>query len=248
MKYTTLGDLNLYLTHLLQDPDQQNLLGSLLSWKLFGPLLQGHHEALRGLPPALIIEGKALAAELREADADHDAAYRAIHHLLRAYVEFPHAPEHAARAQQAQALLRVLTPDLGLTRASYADEAHEATARQALLQPLDAQLDAFPVTDGTLRAWVQRLDASAHRLAELLALRAHKDVDNLSTSTRGEALKLRADLMGALQSFRAALRAELAQRADVAADTEARVFQMLDNLASSRDQSATRASNAATPA
>lgn len=239
MKYTTLGDFNLYLNHLLHDPNQQALLSGLLSWQLFGPILRDQHSALLKLPPALVSEGKALAAELREADAEHDGTYRAIYHLLRAYQELPDAASGAQA--KAKALQQALVPDLGLTRASYADEAHAVVARQARVQPLDANLDAFPVEGGTLRGWVERLDASAHKLAELLALRAHKDVDNLPAGVVGEAAALRGNILGTLQHFRDALRAELRQKPHLPADAEWRVFQMLDNLAQSRSAASARA-------
>ena len=248
MKYTTLGDLNLYLNHILHDPGQQALLSGLLSWQLFGPVLRDQHAALLKLPPALVSEGKALAAELREADAEHDATYRAIYFLLRAYQDLPPDPSSASgRGLQAKAkaLQQALTPDLALTRASYADEAHAATARRARLQPLDADLDLFPVEGGTLRAWTERLDASARKLSDLLAQRAHKDVDNLSAGALGEAVALRGSILGALQSLRESLRVELRQKPGLPADTEARVFQMLDNLAQSRDDANARADAAA---
>jgi hypothetical protein len=245
MKHTTLGDLNLYLTHLLQDPAQQALLSSLLSWRIYGDGLREQHAALLKMPPTLISQGKALATELREADAEHDGAYRAIYHLLRAYQELLPKPEAGAGevdlVGKAQRLQQALVPDLGLTRASYADEAHAVVARQARMQPLNAELDFFPVHGGTLRAWVERLDASAHRLAELLAQRAHKDVDGQLTGGRGEAMQLRSELVGALQDFRTALRAEVKRNPALPADAESRVFQMLDNLAEAREAAHARA-------
>jgi len=246
MKYTTLVDLNFYLKHLVDDEEQQRLLASTVTWKLFGPVLREHLDELERLSPSLALEGKPLAQELRETDAEHDGCFRAVHHLLQAYQALP-ARLAGERGEQARALAQVLVPDAGLTRASYMDEAGEAQRRQARLQGHEALLAAFPVAGGDVGLWVEALNAAGARLATLLSERAQKNVDQLPKGEQGEAGVLRSKLVGALQRFREMLRLEFGQRDDLPPHAEQRVFQFLDEASERRATAAQRAAHKASP-
>lgn len=246
MKYTTLVDLNFYLKHLFDDEEQQRLLASTVTWKLFGPVLREHLDDLERLSSGSALEGKPLAQELRETDAEHDGCFRAVYHLLQAYQALP-ARLAGERGEQARALAQVLVPDAGLTRASYMDEAGEALRRQARLQGHEALLAAFPVAGGDVGLWVEALNAAGARLAALLSERAQKNVDQLPKGEQGEAGMLRSKLVGALQRFREMLRLELGQRDDLPPHAERRVFQFLDEASERRATAAQRAAHKTLP-
>ena len=241
MQYTTLTDFKYYLTDLLENPAQRATLESLHSSRVFVPALEKHLSALRALPPALTHDAQPLADELREADADHDKALRALALLLDAYASYPHEVG-SPLGEQARTLKGLLVPSLAVVQSSYLDEAREAERRAERLQGSEALLDLFPVAGGTLRTWYERVQASAQRLAALLAQRAQANVDNLPNSARSEAAALRGTLQGALQQFRQTVRFELAQRPDLPPDTEARLFRFLDESSAKREAAHARTS------
>lgn len=233
-QHSTLTDLSFYLSDLLEQPAQRALLSSFVSAQIFLPILEEHLSALRALPPALTSEAQPLAQELREADADHDKALRAMHALLHAYKVYPHA-EGSALAQHAATLQEALIPNLSVVRLSYLDEAGEAKRRAERMKGHEGLLELFPVEGGTLAAWYRLAQESAQRLAVLLSQRAQSNVDNLPPNIRGEAAALRGTILGTLQQMRQMLQLEQTRRADLPPDAAARVFRFLDESVAKRE-------------
>jgi hypothetical protein len=243
--HTTLADFKYYLADLLENPSQRALLHSLHTATIFSPALEKHYSALLTLPPALTTEAQPLSDELREADAEHDKALRALGALLDAYTIYPHR-DGSTLGEQARALKELLVPSMSVVRASYLDEAHEATRRAERLKGSEALLALFPVEGGTLTLWYERAQAAAQRLGVLLAQRAQINVDNLPSNVKGEAGALRGSIMGTLQLFRQTVRLELSQRPDMPRDTEARLFRFLDESSAKREAAATPKDNTPT--
>src|SRR5262249_42560634 len=113
--------------------------------KYYEPKLVGILAEIDALPPALT--GAPLSAELQAKDAEHDGYGGAIYFKTELYRPLPNAaPKVVAAATRIRA---AFTPALGELVAPYATEADRANERKPLLESMKADLDLFPMADGT---------------------------------------------------------------------------------------------------
>ncbi len=136
--------------------------------KFFESELVELREELKGIPQEL--RGSPLAAELLEADEEHDSEGRVIFLTTGAVLAGAHVSEESRGA--AERIRRKLIPSLGELQDRYIDEASRAKKREALLADADfkADLKRIPYVDKqSLFDVASRYIAAGLRLHDLVS-------------------------------------------------------------------------------
>ena len=189
---------------------------------------------LAALPPEL--GGGATNAEaLESGDSLHDGFGLALWYLAHAYLAAPNATPQA-RAGAQYILANFITERRELND-SFATEAGRAATRQPKLVEGRTQLDALPVEGGTAHLWATAYIDAGMSLAPLLQGRAD------AKGARTPAGALRAQAIGQIGRFRAAIHDALIDTPDQGHAVDKRLFAYLDLLAELRN----RGSNEPTP-
>jgi hypothetical protein len=195
--------------------------------KTYIPLLQAQLKAIDELP-ASVQEGTPLAAELAETDAEHDGYGGAVWHITEAYQRCPGASDKV-RAAAARVRAQFI-PALQELQSSFADEAHRARDRRALLSNYKEDLKLFPIAEGgTLHDWVSAYLDAGLALNALLSDRADTSIDS-----RAGAGALRTATLGILSRMRGALADEVQASKKLPRDLETQVFAYFDQLSAQR--------------
>jgi len=216
-----LSDLSLFLNDLF-DKRHAALVAS-NTGKSYEPILAKRRTAISALPAALI-GGKPLAVELNETDDVHDGTGSAVWLMTESYRRYPGTSPHLLAALKR--IRATFIPSLSELNESYATEAEAAMKRKTLLAAHKADLALFPVADGkSLYDWTVEFLNAGEKLNTLLSQRA-----DAGESGRRNASKLRSEVIGVVNRFRASLRDELDDDPSLPRDLEAQVFAYLDEL------------------
>lgn len=179
---------------------------------------------------ALGVEGagdRPNSLQLAEADATHDALYRAIRGVALAHLELPSASEETRAS--ARKVIEVAVPRVDEVMASYADEAMRAAERAPHIEAARAHFERFPTADGgTLFDWTMRMLQAARTLGELLQGRADAE------SGRSHVPRLRTEAIGLVQRTRDHVAEVLAHDPAAARRADERLFGYLDTLTAMR--------------
>ncbi len=170
-----------------------------------------------------------MAEELARVDDEHDGFGGAVFALTEAILLAP-----SMSAEQRAAVQRIrdaFIPRRATLTDSYAEEAASAKRNRAKLGDRKTDLESFPTPDGkTLFDWASAFLDKGDALDELLNQRS---LATEGHSTRTVAAALRSDTIGILYQFRAALRAEIADK-NLAPVLEEQVFSYFDELSARR--------------
>lgn len=232
MAQLSLGDLKLGLHDFFADKKKHAVFDKTDTAKVYLPLLREQAERIDALPPALVDEGRPLAAQLGEADVLHDAWGLAIWHLNEAYRVAPKL-DAALRAITAEVNRRVIARPADV-RDAYPTEAARAADRKKAMPALKAGLAKFPVVGGTLADWVAAYNAAGEAIGTLLAARGAKAAETEGEAPDGSPLVIRAETIGLLNRARTTLADEVRRNKKLPRNLDAQLFGYFDTLLASR--------------
>jgi hypothetical protein len=226
MRNLTIGDLDLGLRDLFSQ--RKAALDASMAGKIYGPQLAAARAAIEALPEAL--DGsRPKAAQLGEADDQHDGFGAGLWHYTEAVLSAPDATD-ATRAS-AQRIRDAFIPQRSTLADSYAEEAAAAKKNRPKLAELEQELKAFPLPGGkTLHDWAKGLLDAGDTLDKLLSERSSLE----AAASKSPASKLRGSTIGLLCRFRDALRDEMKGNNALPADIEGQVFSYFDELSARR--------------
>ncbi len=244
MQHLLLSDLRLALPELLDN--KLDTLHSTHAGSLYAPRLSQKREAIDALPDRLVREGRPLADQLAQTDAEHDGFGAAIWHYTEALRLVPDLPDELREA--AENIRTAFIPTLALLRQSYASEAAHALDTRERLTQFEAELSMFPVpgSDDTLRDWTEAFIRRGETLEALLRARAEHTASTAIEGTRKRATALRIETIALLGRLRTALADELAGDPQVHAAMDAELFSYFDQLIDTRTSNFTRTAAANT--
>lgn len=179
---------------------------------------------LDGIPGAYT-EDTTIAEGLGVADGDFDGYGGGLFFRFESELRIPGQEE--ARRKAIEAARDDLTPSLSIFRATYAQEALDARAKEPLLEKHRATLESLPVTGGTLFDWAKRHIDAGLRIEALLAERAL--AHGTSVADRRRIFLLRNQLAGLVAAFQQALGQEATLRDEVPDNAVAVVFSWLNS-------------------
>jgi hypothetical protein len=222
MRNLNLSNLKVGLRDLLE-----KRRGDLLKSKAgsyYEPKLVSILAEIDALPPALT-GGTPLSVELQAKDAEHDGYGGALHFATEVYLRLPNGDPKVVEA--ATRIRMAFIPELRELGAPYATEADRANERTPLLESMKADLELFPMADGTtLHGVATKFVNAGIQLDKLLSSRA-----DVPKASRKLASALRPKAIGVLFKLREDLVEEIQNDAALDRDLEHKVFGYLDTLA-----------------
>ncbi len=228
MAQFALSDLKLGLNDLFSDAKKHKLFSTTDTAKVYEPLLREQSERINALPPALVDEGRPLAAQLGEGDVLHDAWGLAIWHLNEAYRIVPKL-DPALRAVTALVNRHVIARPADV-RDSYPTEAARAADRKKAMPKIKAELAKIPVVDGTLATWVAEYNVAGEAIGVLLAARGAKTAETGGETAEKSPAVLRAETVGLLNRARSTLADEVRRNKKLPRNLDAQIFGYFDTL------------------
>lgn len=237
MRSLLLSDLRLALPELLDD--KADRLAGTHTGRLYAPRLAERRAAIESLPAPIAAEGRPLAEELAQADAEHDGYGAAIWHYTEAVRLCPGVSDETREA--ALTVREAFIPELALLGSSYATEAAHALGKRERMPEHRHAFSLLPVPGKkTLRAWIDGFVSRGEALGALLRARAGHSAASTGDRSRADAATLRMETIAVLRRMRAALADELADDLTRLASLDAELFGYLDQLAADREASLKR--------
>lgn len=236
MRAMLLSDVRLALSHLLDDKGPA--LESTAAGRLYAPRLHDRKAAIAALPvPGP--ERQTLVDAIAEADVRHDAFGAALWHYLEAVLRAPDSSSVDRAA--AERIRQAFIPQLSVLRLSHATQAAQAHQKRARIAEHSAELARFsvPGESSTLAAWVDGFVSAGEMLGELLIARSEL---RTTEGTRGDAARLRSEVIGWLTRLRTALADEFESDPAAWREHDAELFGFIDELAARREKSQRRRS------